>query len=108
MFGYSGIDLIWHPTGWHWAVRGLPMVFQNIINAIGINTYLQLQGVVELFFALVFLFWIWPKLTRFVALLAAFEMAFILLFVGVDLTTFRDFAPLGAAAALYFLLQDKP
>jgi len=107
MFGYSGVDLIWHPTGWHWAVRGLPLVLQDVINAIGINTYLQFQGVVELLFALVFLFWIWPKLTRFVALLAALEMLFILVFVGIDLTTFRDFGPLGAAVALFFLLQKE-
>ena len=104
MFGYSGIDILLHPTAWYWAVRGLPLFVQNIINAIGIDTYLMLQGANELFFALVFLCWVWPRLTRAVALLAAVEMVAILLMVGVDAVTFRDFGPLGAAVALFFLL----
>lgn len=103
MFLYSGIDILLHPTAWHWAVRGLPFFIQNIINAIGIDAYLVVQGASEAFFALVFLLWAWPRLTRVVALLAAFEMALILLFVGVDSITFRDFGLLGAAAALFFM-----
>lgn len=108
MFGYSGIDILLHPTAWYWAVRGLPLFVQNIINTIGIDTYLMLQGASEVFFALVFLVWVWPRLTRAVALLAAVEMAAILLMVGVDSITFRDFGPLGAAVALFFLLQKGP
>ncbi|OGZ56643.1 MAG: hypothetical protein A3H64_01825 [Candidatus Ryanbacteria bacterium RIFCSPLOWO2_02_FULL_45_11c] len=104
MFGYSGIDILLHPTAWYWAVRGLPLFVQNIINTIGIDTYLMLQGASEVFFALVFLLWMWPRLTRVVALFAAVEMALILLMVGVDSITFRDFGPLGAAIALFFLL----
>ena len=77
---------------------------QNIINTIGIDTYLMLQGASEVFFALVFLLWMWPRLTRVVALFAAVEMVAILLMVGVDSITFRDFGPLGAAIALFFLL----
>lgn len=104
MFGYSGIDILRHPTAWYWAVRGLPAFVQNIINTIGIDTYLMFQGASEVFFALVFLLWIWPRLTRAVALLAAIEMAAILLMVGVDSITFRDFGLLGAAMGLFFLL----
>ncbi|TSC78948.1 MAG: hypothetical protein G01um101429_624 [Parcubacteria group bacterium Gr01-1014_29] len=104
MFGYSGVDILLHPTAWHWAVRGLPAMVQDIINAVGFDTYLRLQGASELLFALVFLLWFWPRLTRVVALLAAIEMAAILLMVGVDSITFRDFGPLGAAVALFFLL----
>ena len=104
MFGYSGIDILLHPTAWYWAVRGLPLFVQNIINTIGIDTYLMLQGASEVFFALVFLLWMWPRLTRVVALFAAVEMVAILLMVGVDSITFRDFGPLGAAIALFFLL----
>jgi hypothetical protein len=107
MFGYSGIDILLHPTAWHWAVRGLPLVLQNIIETIGLDTYLLLQGGVEALFALVFLLWVWPGLTRWVALLAAVEMAVILLLVGVDSITFRDFGPLGAALALFFILQNS-
>ncbi|OGZ43900.1 MAG: hypothetical protein A3J55_00510 [Candidatus Ryanbacteria bacterium RIFCSPHIGHO2_02_FULL_45_17b] len=104
MFGYSGMDILLHPTAWYWAVRGLPLFVQNIINTIGIDTYLMLQGASEVFFALVFLLWVWPRLTRAVALLAGVEMVAILLMVGVDAVTFRDFGPLGAAIALFFLL----
>lgn len=106
MFCYSGIDILIYPTAWYWAVRGLPLFMQNSINAIGIDTYLMLQGASEVFFALVFLLWMWPRLTRVVALLAAAEMALILLMVGVDAVTFRDFGPLGAAVALFFLLRN--
>lgn len=108
MFGYSGIDIILHPTAWYWAVRGLPAFAQNIINGIGIDTYLLFQGASEALFALVFLLGVWPRLTRAVALLAAVEMALILLMVGVDSITFRDFGLLGASMALFFLLQRKP
>ena len=108
MFGYSGIDILIHPTAWYWAVRGLPLFMQNIINLIGIDTYLMLQGASEVFFALVFLLWMWPRLTRVVSLLAALEMTLILWMVGVDAVTFRDFGPLGAALALFFLLSRNP
>lgn len=104
MFSYSGIDIILHPTAWYWAVRGLPQFAQNVINRIGIDTYLIFQGTSEIFFALVFLLWVWSRLTRVVALLAAVEMAAILLMVGVDSITFRDFGSLGAALGLFFLL----
>jgi hypothetical protein len=107
MFGYSGVDILVHPTAWHWAIRGLPLFFQNIINTIGLDTYLMLQGIVELLFALIFLLWIWSRLTRLVALLVALEMATILLFVGIDSITFRDFGLLGAAIALFFLLKQQ-
>lgn len=107
MFGYSGIDILLHPTAWYWAVRGLPLFIQNIIGGVGVDTYLMLQGASEVFFALVFLLWVWPRLTRVVALLATIEMAAILLMVGVDAVTFRDFGPLGAAIGLFFLLGQK-
>lgn len=106
VFGYSSIDMLWHPTAWHWAVHGLPLFVQNIITAIGIDVYLMLQGASELFFALVFLLWIWPRLTRAVALFAAVEMASILLLVGVNGFTFRDFGLLGATSALFFIKSN--
>lgn len=102
---YSGYDLFKHPGSWQWAVRGLPLFMQNIIDAIGINTYLQIQGVAELLFAAVLLLWFLPKkLAKFVSVLIVLEMVGILLFVGIDTITFRDFGLVGAAAALFFLL----
>ncbi len=103
MFLYSGIDIILHPTAWYWAVRGLPLFIQNIINTVGIDTYLKLQGASELILAIAFLAWFLPRwITRIAALAATVEMAAILLLVGVDFITFRDFGLVGAGAALFF------
>ena len=108
MFTYSGLDIIMHPTAWYWAVRGLPLFIQNIINTIGIDIYLQLQGISELLLGIVFLAWFLPRwLIRIAALVAAIEMASILLLVGVDSITFRDFGLVGAGAALFFLMAQK-
>ena len=104
MFCYSGLDLIQHPTGWYWAVRPLPDFFQTLINAIGINRYLQIQGVVELMFAFAFFAWFLPKkILKIAALLTTLEMAGILLLVGINGETFRDIGLLGGAVALFFL-----
>jgi len=108
-FLYSGLDLIRHPTGWYWAVRPLPAAIQNLMNAtIGIDQYLRTQGVVEVIFALVFLGWFLPRwIVKIVSLIVAFEMAAILLFVGIGGDTFRDIGLLGAALALFFMTSFR-
>lgn len=105
MFLYSGLDLLRHPTGWYWAVRPLPQFIQNLIDAsVGIDSYLRMQGVVELVFAAVFFAWFLPRwIVKIVSLLVALEMATILLLVGVSGDTFRDIGLLGAATALFFI-----
>lgn len=102
MYLYSGIDLIRHPTAWHWAVRPLPMVIQNFINTqIGINQYLVLQGIGELALAFFLIAWFLPRAFSFIAaLLTVIEMTLIIVLVGVDAVTFRDIGLLGAALAL--------
>lgn len=102
MYLYSGIDLIRHPTAWHWAVRPLPTAVQNLINTrIGINQYLVLQGIGELALAFFLIAWFLPRIFSFIAaLLAVIEMALIIILVGVDAVTFRDIGLLGAALAL--------
>ena len=108
MFLYSGFDIIMHPTAWYWAVRGLPLFIQNSITAIGIDTYLKLQGASELVLAAAFLAWFLPRwITKIAALVAVMEMAAILFLVGVDSITFRDFGLVGAGAALFFLLSQR-
>jgi len=108
MFVYSGSDILLHPTGWIWAIRGLPVAFQNAINAVGVVNYLRVQGAGELLLAAAFLGWFLPFWTvRSAALLAAIEMAGILLFVGVDAQTFRDIGLFGAAMALWILPGNK-
>lgn len=109
MFLYSGFDLLRHPAGWYWAVRPLPWVIQNAINNwIGIDQYLRAQGIVELVFALMFFAWFLPRrMVKTVSLLVSFEMATILLLVGVGGDTFRDIGVLGAATALFFVKSSQ-
>lgn len=108
MFLYSGFDIIMHPTAWYWAVRGLPLFIQNSINAIGIDMYLKLQGTSELLLAFIFLGWFLPRfLVRIAALVATLEMTSILVLVGVDSITFRDFGLVGAGAALFLAISSR-
>lgn len=105
---YSGYDLFMHPTGWHWAVRPLPQFVQTIINEIGIDLYLRMQGVAELIIALLFLAWFLPKVAlRLAAFLSALQMALILIFVGLSLDTFRDIPILGASFAVFLMTFQK-
>lgn len=94
-FIYSGSDLILHPTAW--AVY-LPLWFKELL-PIAPTLYLQIQGTAELLFALSFLT---GFLIPWASLLAAFEMALILIFYGIDGVSFRDFAIFGGALSLFF------
>ncbi len=105
---YTSTDLILHPTGWYWAVRPLPQFIQTIIEDIGINTYLRVQGAGELLIAFVLLAWfLQPRVVAIASLLVALQMALILIFVGLTLGTFRDVGLLGAALALSALLYKQ-
>ena len=109
MYLYSGIDLMRHPTAWHWA---LPYWFRQIIvTGIPLNTYLEIQGAVEVVFALVLLAWFLPRsAARIVVFLSILEFGAILVFAFLPfseanfLITFRDIGLLGAAIALYILI----
>src|SRR3989344_9261696 len=104
MYFYSGFDLLQHPKSWYWAIRPLPSPVQEIIHSFGIDLFLQIQGVIELIFAAILIFWFLPRIfAMIVALLTSIEMALILIFVGVDGVTFRDIGLLGAAISLYVL-----
>lgn len=112
MYLYSGFDLARHPTAWHWA---LPYWMREIITgAVPLNTYLQMQGMVEIVFALVLLAWFLPRRAVWlVALLSVFEFAAILILAFVPfseanfLITFRDIGLLGAACALLLLVSRQ-
>ena len=107
MFLYSGIDIMLHPTAWVWAVRGLPLVVQNIIETVGVETYLRIQGGSEVLLALALLAWFLPKKVGAIAgLIAGLEMFLITLFVGLDSITFRDIGLVGAGLALFLLLWN--
>lgn len=102
---YSGYDLLVHPTGWYWAVRGLPQFIQTIItDSIGLDHFLRTQGVVELMIAFAMIAWFLPKWTlTWASFLIVAQMAFILVFIGLSLDTFRDIVILGAGFALFVI-----
>ena len=108
MYFYSSLSIIRHPGEWEWAMRQLPNFIQGLIDGIGLLTFLRVQGVVELLFALCFVAWFLPRrAVAVVAGLAALEMLSILVMVGVDSVTFRDFGILGGLIALALLLYSK-
>ena len=108
MYVYSGIDLLRHPGSWVWA---LPLWLREMIaSVIAVPTYIQIQGALEILFAVVMLGWFFRKpLVRAVAMLSALEFAGILVLAFFPwsetnfLTTFRDIGLLGASLALYFI-----
>lgn len=108
MYLYSGYDLIMHPTAWYWAV---PLWLRTAISQIiALQTYLQLQGAVEIIFALVLFAWfIKPAVVKGIALLSAVEFAAILILALLPwseanfLITFRDIGLLGGAIALFVI-----
>jgi len=112
---YSGQYLIRHPTAWFWAV---PFWLREIIaQALEIETYLKIQGVIEIIFALVLLAWfIKGRPVFYVALLSTLEFTVILLLAFLSFSevnffiTFRDIGLLGAASALLiiYLKKERP
>lgn len=99
MYIYSGYDLFANPHHWYGFV---PQWFSHLVTQVSsIEAYLRLQGVGEFVIGLLFLAWFSGKFgVRIASVLAALEMAMILLFVGVDPITFRDIGLLGAALAI--------
>lgn len=104
---YSGYDILVHPTAWIWAITSLPQFLKDIIAVVGFENFLRIQGAGELLFAFVFLAWFIPGgIVKWAALFTAMEMALILLLVGIDPITFRDFGLLGAASALLVIYSS--
>lgn len=106
MYLYSGYDIFYNPRSW---VNFVPTWFsQGISPILPIDTYLRFQGVGEFIIGLLFLAWFFGKWgLRVAAIIATIEMASILLFVGVDLITFRDIGLLGAAIAILIISFKK-
>ncbi len=103
MYLYSGTSLIREPAEW---VGFLPQWFTRFVSAvIPLNTYLAIQGLGELVIALFLLVWFLPRwVARLAAIAAVFEILFIIIFVGIDLVTFRDLGLLGGALTLLILI----
>jgi hypothetical protein len=107
MFLYSGFDIVRNPNAWSWAVHGLPIFIQSMIDAIGLETYLRLQGMSEILLAAALLAWFLPrKIGAIAGLIAGLEMLAITVLVGLDAVTFRDIGLVGAGFALFLLLWN--
>ncbi len=102
MYIYSGWDLIVNPSHWQGFA---PAWFERMVGILmPMDTYLRLQGAGELAIALLLLAWFVPRRAlRLAALLAALEMAGILILVGIDAITFRDLGLFGGALALWIM-----
>ncbi|MBI2100836.1 MAG: hypothetical protein HYT47_02350 [Candidatus Vogelbacteria bacterium] len=107
MYVYSGYSLLMSPKSW---TQFVPLGLKDWLGRINfpVTTFVQVQGAVELFIAAVFLLWFLPRrLVKWLAFLAAFEMALILILGRVDLVTFRDIGLLGAFLALFLIYARK-
>jgi len=75
--------------------------YQIVVQFTSIETYLRLQGVVELAIGLLFLAWFLGRWgIRAASIAVVLEMVLIIVFVGIDPITFRDIGLLGGALAL--------
>ena len=103
---YTGYDIVTHPTGWYWAIRGLPQFIQDTIQNVGIDLYLRIQGSGEILIAFIMFAWFLPRWIPSIAgFLVALQMFLILVLVGTNLETYRDIGILGAGLALFLLLR---
>ncbi len=107
---YSSLDILRYPETWTWALRSLPDSFLRVLSTESAQIlFLRFQGAVELFFAVVFLFWFWPRtILRLAAIASAIQLALILLLVGLDSVTFRDLGLIGAALGIFLMSFRSP
>lgn len=104
---YSGFSLLTSPKSW---TQFVPFGFKQVLGQINfpVTAFIQVQGVGELLLATVFLLWFLPRwLVKWLALFSSLEMALILIFAGVDLTTFRDIGLLGVSLALFLIYYER-
>ena len=99
---YSGVGLFNQPALWR---SFLPIWYAKFVAVVlPVETYLRLQGVVEVVLGFLFLAWLSGKWgVKIASAYMMLEMAFILIFVGIDLITFRDIGLLAAAATLLLI-----
>lgn len=107
MYIYSGFSLLSHPERW---LGFLPQWFLSLLNlAMTTENYLRIQGAVEM--AVGFIFFLWfiknMNILRGAVIFSVLEMIFILVFVGIDLVTFRDIGLFGAAMSLLIASKEN-
>ncbi|MBI3442245.1 MAG: hypothetical protein HY007_00525 [Candidatus Sungbacteria bacterium] len=102
---YSSYDIFYNTQQWKSYVS--PWLFHLITPVMPLDIFLKVQATGEFILALVLIArFFGARGVRIAALLATLEMAFILLFVGIDRITFRDIGLLGAALALFFMQRS--
>ena len=105
---YSGWSIMTAPTSW---TRFVPGWFNDLVTSImPLEAYMRFQAATELIFAVALLLWfLSPKILKYVALLGGLEMAGILFLgsSGIDLITFRDLGLLGGFATLFLLFNKQ-
>lgn len=107
MYIYSGYSLVTSPTSW---TQFVPFNLKELLGRINIpvTAFVQIQGVVELAIAAVFLLWFLPRRwIKWFAFLSTVEMSFILIFGRIDLVTFRDIGLLGASLATFLIYRER-
>jgi len=108
MYLYSGYDIIRNPNAWTWAI---PQWFSDFVTVfMPIETYLHIQGGIELALAVIFLAWFLPrKIVLIAAFVSTVEIIGILLLAPFSqfLITFRDLGVLGASASLLLMTIRK-
>ena len=103
---YSGSGMIREPESWSWYIPS--WIIDLVTQVTTVNTYLMVQGIGEVLIGLLLLSWfLSPKFVRVLACLGTFHIASILLLVGLDPSTFRDFGLLGAWVALALLAHKQ-
>ena len=105
---YSGWSLLTSPTSW---TQFVPFwLKEQLMNFnFPVAVFVQVQGAVEMLLALIFILWFMPRnLVCYAALFSALEMAFILIFTGIDLTTFRDIGLLGLSLGIFLIYRERP
>lgn len=95
---YAGTSIIANTQAW---LGFIPQWILNISPIDGMSLLIG-HGVFELILGLLLVFGVLLKLS---SLVAFFDLLFIIVFVGVDLVTFRDFGLLMMALALFILVN---
>ena len=104
---YTGYSLFTSPKSW---TQFAPLWFKEALMSFNfpVDTFIQGQGVIEFILAIIFIAWFAPhRFVRWAALISALEMALILIFTGVDLTTFRDIGLLCLSLAIFLIYRER-
>ncbi len=109
MYLYSSYDIFYNTAQWKGYIP--PWMFHIIIPVMPLELFLKIQAIGEFVLALMLMAWFSGRRSvQIASMLATLEMVFIILFSGIDRSTFRDIGLLGAGLALVimaFVYKDE-